>query len=63
MQVTPEKFEDCPIVEPLAWRPAFQAWQERADMTRELAALVADSNARNLLMLIAETYERLAREQ
>ena len=66
MQVTdaaPEKFEDCPIVEPLAWRPAFQAWQERADMTRELAALVADSRAKSLLVLIAETYERLARER
>jgi hypothetical protein len=32
-------------------------------MTRELAALVADSRARSLLVLIAETYERLAREQ
>ena len=59
----PERFEDCPLVEPLAWRPAFQAWQERADMTRELAALVAYSRAKSLLVLIAETYERLAREQ
>ena len=65
MQVTdaaPEGFEDCPIVEPLAWRPAFQAWQERADTTRELAALVADRRAKNLLLLIADTYERFARE-
>ena len=66
MQVTdvaPERFEDCPLVEPLAWRPAFQAWQERADMTRQLATIVEDSRAKSLLVLIAEAYERLAREQ
>ena len=64
MQVTevlPERFEDCPLVEPLAWRPAFQAWGERADRTRELAGIVTDDRAKNLLILIAETYERFAR--
>jgi hypothetical protein len=65
MQVTdaaPERFEDCPLVEPLAWRPAFQAWHERANMARELAGIVTDRRAKSLLVLIAETYERLARQ-
>lgn len=59
----PERFEDCPLVEPLAWRPAFQAWRERANMARELAGIVTDGRAKSLLVLIAETYERLARQQ
>jgi hypothetical protein len=66
MQLTdtaPERFEDCPLVEPSAWRPAFQAWQERANMARELAGIVTDGRAKSLLVLIAETYERLARQQ
>ncbi len=62
-EVLPERFEDCPLVEPLAWRPAFQAWRERADMTRELAGFVTDGQAKRLLILIAETYERLARSK
>jgi hypothetical protein len=66
MQLTdtvPERFEDCPLVEPSAWRPAFQAWQERANTARELAGIVTDGRAKSLLVLIAETYERLARQQ
>jgi hypothetical protein len=56
----PERCEDCPLVEPLAWRPAFQAWHERAGAARELAGIVTDGRAKSLLILIAETYERLA---
>jgi hypothetical protein len=43
-----------------AWEPPYQAWQERAKSTRELAGLVRDGQAKNLLILIAETYGRLA---
>jgi len=49
------------FVEPLAWAPPHQAWQERAQNTRELADLIRDGQAKNLLLQIAETYERLAR--
>ena len=51
------------FVEPLAWAPPYQAWQERAQNTRELADLVMDGQAKNLLIDIAESYERLARPQ
>ena len=53
-------FEDRLFVEPLAWAPPYQAWQERAKNTRELADLVKNGQAKNLLIEIAETYERLA---
>jgi hypothetical protein len=53
--------EDPLLVEPSAWAPPYQAWQERAKSTRELADLVRDGQAKNLLIQIAETYERLAR--
>jgi len=53
-------FENRLFVEPLAWAPPYQAWQERAHDTRVLADLVRDGQAKNLLTLIAETYERLA---
>ena len=56
-------FEDPLLVEPSAWAPAYQAWQERAKNTRELADLVTDGQAKSLLTQIAETYERLARPQ
>ena len=57
-------FEDDPLfVEPTAWAPLYGAWQERAKNTRELADLVRDGQAKNLLIQIAETYERLARPQ
>jgi hypothetical protein len=55
--------EDYLLVEPSAWVPPYQAWQERAKNTRELADLVRDGQATNLLIQIAETYERLARPQ
>ena len=51
------------FVEPLAWAPPYQAWQERAQNTRELADLVMDGQAKYLLIEIAESYERLARPQ
>lgn len=54
-------FENRLFVKPLAWAPPYQAWQERAQNTRELANLVKDGHAKNLLTQIAETYERLGR--
>ena len=56
-------FEDPPVTKSSAWAPPYQAWQERAKSTRELADLVRDCQAKNLLIQIAETYERLARPQ
>ena len=58
---TRKAFEDYLLVEPSAWAPPYQAWQERAKSTRELAGLVRDGQAKYLLSQIAETYERLAR--
>ena len=56
-------FENRLFVEPSTWAPPHQAWQERAQTTRELADLVTDGQAKNLLIQIAQTYERLARPQ
>ena len=53
-------FENCLFVEPLAWAPPYQAWQERAKNTRELAGRVTNDRAKALLLMIAESYERLA---
>jgi len=53
-------FEDRLFVEPSAWAPPYQAWQERAQNTRALASLVKEGQAKNLLLEIAMTYERLA---
>ena len=58
-----QAFENRLFVEPTAWAPPYQAWQERAQNTRELADLVKDGQAKNLLIQIAETYERLALPQ
>ncbi len=55
-----QAFENQLFVEPTAWAPPYQAWQERAQNTRELASLTKDGQAKNLLTQIAETYERLA---
>ena len=55
--------EDPQFVEPSTWAPPYQAWQERAKNTRELVGLLRDSQAKNLLVQIAETYERLAHPQ
>ena len=63
IKVARKAFENRLFVEPLAWAPPYQAWQERAQNTRELADLVMDGQAKNLLIQIAETYERLARPQ
>ncbi len=46
-----------------AWVPPYQAWQVRAKSTRKLVEGVRDGQAKNLLILIAETYERLAHPQ
>ena len=56
-------FENRLFVEPTAWAPPYQAWQERAQNTRELADRAKDGQAKNLLTQIAETYDRLARPQ
>jgi hypothetical protein len=49
------------MVEPLTWTTAIQGWQERASITRDLADRVSDDKARQLLLMIAEGYERLIR--
>jgi len=64
MRVTekPRKaFEDPLLVEPSAWAPAYQAWQERAKNTRELADRATSDDAKKLLFRIAEGYDRLAK--
>ena len=63
MREGPKAFENRLFVEPLGWAPPYQAWQERAKSTRELAGLVRDGQAKNLLTQIAESYERLDRSQ
>lgn len=49
------------FVEPSAWAPLYQAWQERAKDTRALAGRATNDRAKTLLIMIAEGYERLAR--
>ena len=56
-------FEKRLFVEPSAWAPPYQAWQERAKSTRELAVLARDGQVKTLLIQIAETYDRLAQPQ
>jgi hypothetical protein len=56
-------FENRLFVEPSAWAPSYQAWQERAQDTRELAERATSDRAKTLLLMIAESYERLARPQ
>ncbi len=53
--------EDPLSVEPSAWAPPYEAWQERARSTRALVEGVREGQAKNLLILIAETYERLGK--
>jgi hypothetical protein len=53
--------DDPLMVEPLTWAIAIQGWQKRASITRGLADRVADDKARQLLLMIAEEYERLTR--
>jgi hypothetical protein len=54
-------FEDALLVEPSAWAPLYGAWQERAKNTRELAERAANDNAKKLLLMIAEGYDRLGK--
>jgi hypothetical protein len=56
-----ECYDDPLMVEPLTWDTAFQGWQKRARITRDLADRVADGKARQLLLMIADEYERLTR--
>jgi hypothetical protein len=56
-------FEDPLFVEPSAWAPPYQAWQERAKSTRELAERATNDNAKKLLLMIADGYDRLAHPQ
>ncbi len=51
------------FVEPSGWATPFQAWRERATSTRELAARTTNERAKKVLLMIAETYERLACRQ
>ena len=62
-RVARKAFENRLFVEPLAWAPSYQAWQERAQNTRELAERATSDRAKTLLLMIAESYERLARPQ
>ena len=61
MKRTRKAFENCLFVEPLAWAPPYQAWKERAQSTRDLAGRTTSDRAKTLLLMIAESYERLAR--
>ena len=63
IRVARKAFEKRLFVEPLAWAPSYQAWQERAQNTRELAERATSDRAKTLLLMIAESYERLARPQ
>jgi len=56
-----ECYDERLMVEPLTWTTAIQGWQERASVTRDLADRVADDKARQLLLMIADGYERLTR--
>ena len=56
-----QAFEDPLFVEPSAWVPPYQAWPERAKSTRELAERATNDNARKLLLIIAEGYDRLGK--
>ena len=61
LKVPRKAFEDRLFVEPAAWTPPFQAWQERARSTRELAERATDDRAKTLLLMIADGYDRLAK--
>jgi hypothetical protein len=63
MKLPRKAFVDRLFVEPLAWAPPYQAWHRRAKSTRELAERVTNDRAKNLLLMIAEAYELLARPQ
>ncbi len=49
------------LVEPSAWAPPYQAWQERAKINRELAERATNDHAKKLLLMIADGYDRLAK--
>jgi len=53
--------EDALFVEPSVWAPPYRAWRERAEDTRELAQRASNDNAKKLLLLIADGYDRLAK--
>ncbi len=53
--------EDALFVEPSAWAQPYRAWRERAKDTRELAQRASNDNAKKLLLLIADGYDRLSK--
>jgi hypothetical protein len=61
LEALDECYDDLLMVEPLTWTTAIQGWQERASITRDLADRLADDKARQLLLMIADEYERLTR--
>ena len=61
LEALDESHDDPLMVEPLTWATAIQGWQERASITRDLADRVADGKTRQLLLIIADEYERLTR--
>ncbi len=54
-------FEDHLFVEPATWAPLYGAWQERAKNARELAERATNDNAKKLLLIVADGYDRLAK--
>ncbi len=56
-----QAFENRLFVEPSSWAAPYQAWRDRAESTRELAAHVTNDRAKKLLLMIADSYDRLAR--
>ena len=53
--------EDALFVEPSVWAQPYRAWRERAKDTRELAQRASNDNAKKLLLLIADGYDRLSK--
>ena len=63
IKIARQAFENRLFVEPSSWAPPYQVWQERAQNTRKLAERVTNDRAKTLLLMIAESYDRLASSQ
>jgi hypothetical protein len=61
MKIPRKAFAEALFVEPSAWAPPYQAWRDRAKDTRELAERAMNNNAKKLLLMIADSYDRLAK--
>ena len=59
-KIARKPFEDRLFVEPQAWSPPYQVWDERARNTRDLAERATNDRAKQLLLAIADSYERLS---